>query len=404
MLKRIAFALLIATTVSAQAQTATDLEKRVDEMKRQIEILTQQIEALKLGEKQAAAQADTSTYGLGAAASKVYRTDQGVSFGGYGEFRYENPKEGIPTADFARGVLYTGYKFNDRVLFNSELEVEHGTTEVGGAVSLEFAYLDYLLHPAANVRAGLVLLPMGLINEQHEPTAYFGARRPEVEDRILPTTWSEIGAGVFGDSGPFTYRGYVVTGLNSTRFTAEDALHEGKQAGSEAAAHDLAVTGRLDWHPIEGAMIGGAIYTGGSGQGAGFKGNVTLADIHADAKFRGVSLRALAARGHIGDAAAISEQNGETIGSSIAGWYVEGGYDLGTRISVTPYARYERLDTQRRVAAGFTRDRENDRRITTLGLAIKPISQTVIKTDYQKIRTGAGSDQSQFNISLGYIF
>ena len=402
MLRRILLILLITTTASAQ--TAADLEKRLDEMKRQIDILTQQIETMKLNEQQHVAQADVSQFGLGAAASKVYRSEPGVSFGGYGEFLYQNPRHGLPTADVARAVLYTGYKFNDHVLFNSELEVEHATTEIGGSVSAEFAYLDYRIKPQANVRAGLLLLPMGLINEQHEPTAYFGARRPEVEDRILPTTWSELGAGVFGDSGAFTYRGYVVTGLNSIRFTAEDALHEGKQSGSQAVAKNLAITGRIDWHPIEGAMIGAAAYSGGSGQGAGFRGNVTLADVHADAKFRGISIRALIARGRIGDAAAISVQNGETIGSAIGGWYLESGYDLGTKISVTPYARYERLDTQRRVAAGFTRNRENDRRITTFGFALKPISQTVIKTDWQKIRTGAGSDQSQFNISMGYIF
>src|SRR5437868_1709908 len=253
MLKRIALVLLITTTASAQ--TSADLEKRLDEMKRQIDILTHEIEQMKLGEKQQAAQTDNTT--------------QGVSFGGYGEFRYENPKNGTPSADVARAVLYTAYKFNDRVRFNSELEVEHATTEIGGAVSVEFAYLEYLLKPQANIRAGLVLLPMGLINEQHEPTTYFGARRPEVEDRILPTTWTEIGAGVFGDNGPFTYRGYVVTGLNSARFSAADAIHEGKQAGSEALAKDLAVTGRVDWHPIEGALIGASAYSGGSGQGAG---------------------------------------------------------------------------------------------------------------------------------------
>src|SRR5437016_8066544 len=334
MLKSIALALLI--TGSAYAQTTADLEKRlhdlearvaqVDEMKREIDILTQQIEALKLGEKQQAAQADVSQYGLGAAASKVYRSEPGVSFGGYGEFRYENPRHGSASADVVRAVLYTGYKFNDKTLCNSELEVEHATTELGGSVSVEFAYLDFLLKPQANARAGLVLIPMGLINEQHEPTAYLGARRPEVEDRILPTTWTELGAGLFGDAGSLTYRGYVVTGLNSRRFSAEDGVHEGKQSGAAAAAKDLAITGRLDWRPIEGVLLGASAYTGNSGQGAGFHGRVTLADLHADAKFRGVSLRGLVATGRIGDAAAISAQNGETIGSSFGGWYVEGSY------------------------------------------------------------------------------
>jgi hypothetical protein len=402
MLKRIFIILLIATTASAQ--TSADLEKRLDEMKQQIEILTKEIEALKMGEQKPAAQADVSQYGLGAAASKVYRAEPGVSFGGYGEFGYFNPEHGTPSADFVRGVLYTGYKFNDRVLFNSELEVEHGTTEIGGSASLEFAYLDYLIKPQANVRAGLVLLPMGIINERHEPTAYLGARRPEVEDRILPTTWSELGAGVFGDAGSITYRGYLVTGLDSTRFSAEDSIHEGKQSGSEALAHDLAVTGRVDWHPFEGALLGASVYSGGSGQGRGYKGNVTLGDVHADAKFRGVSLRGVFARGHIGDAAAISQQNGQTIGSSTGGWYVEGGYDLPTRLAVTPYVRYERLDTQRRVPLGFERDPENDRRITTFGFALKPISQTVIKADYQIIHTRAGSNDNQLNLALGYIF
>jgi len=408
MLKRVVLTLLMAS--SAFAQNTADLEKRlhdlearlaqVDEMKREIEVLTREIESMKLNEKPAA-QADVSQYGLGAAASKVYRSEPGVSFGGYGEFRYENPRHGIPTADVVRAVLYTGYKFNDRVLFNSELEVEHATTELDGAVSVEFAYLDYLLKPSANVRAGLVLIPMGLINEQHEPTAYIGARRPEVEDRILPTTWTELGAGVFGDRGTLTYRGYVVTGLESKRFSAADAVHEGKQAGSSAAAKDLAFTGRLDWHPIEGMILGASAYTGNSGQDADFRGRVTLADLHADTKFRGISLRGLVAKGRIGDAAAISAQNGETVGSSIGGWYVEGAYDLQR---VSPYVRYERLDTQRRVPLGLSRDPENDRRIATFGLAFKPISQTVIKTDWQRIRTRAGTSNNQFNLALGYIF
>jgi len=426
------FAALVAG--SAPAQEAEDLQRRVKaleeklqrfeqnseivELRREIDVLTQEIEALKTGQQRKLVEATTSRYGLGAAASKVYSAEPGVSFGGYGEFEYQNPQHGTALADVVRAVLYTGYKFNNRVLFNSELEVEHASTEFkgdesrgaeGGAVSIEFGYLDYLLRPSANIRAGLVLMPMGLINEQHEPTAYFGTHRPEVEDRILPTTWSELGAGVFGDVGSMTYRGYLVTGLESSRFSAEDGVHEGKQGGASAAAKDLAIAGRLDWHPIEGTMVGAAAYVGDSGQGATFRGRVTLADVHAESKFRGIALRGLIARGHIGDAAAISERNGQTIGSSLAGWYVEGAYDLASmlrrsNISISPYVRYERSDTQRRVPLGFERDSANDRRITTLGVAFKPIPQTVIKTDWEKIRTGAGDGKDQFNIGLGYIF
>src|SRR5438105_12880532 len=286
--------MLVAGAAAAQE---SDVDRRIKELERQIDIITRELEALKTPQKPVVAEAPAPQLGLGAAASKVYRAEPGVSIGGYGEFAYDRPEHGSASADVTRAVLYTGYKFNPRVLFNSELEVEHATTELGGSVGVEFAYLDFLLHPRVNVRAGVVLLPMGLINEQHEPTAYLGAHRPEVEERILPTTWSEIGAGVFGDAGNFTYRGYVVTGLDSSRFSAAEGVHEGKQGGANAKADDLAVVGRLDWRPLEGALIGGSLYTGDSGQGAGYRGRVTLGELHADARFRGISLRALAARG-----------------------------------------------------------------------------------------------------------
>jgi hypothetical protein len=418
MLKRMLLSMLIAATASAQT---ADLEARlkalqdkvaaVDELRHEIDVLTQEIEALKNNQKKTAVEADQSQYGLGAAASKIYRAESGVSFGGYGEFGYNNPRHGVATADMLRGVLYTGYKFNDRVLFNSELEVEHASTELAGAVSMEFAYLDYLIRPEVNVRGGIMLMPVGIINEQHEPTSYLAARRPLVEDIIIPTTWSEIGAGLFGDIGRVSYRTYLTTGLNATRFDSANGLHEGKQSGSEAGAADLALVARADFHPFEGTIFGGSVYGGGSGQnahaagGRRIRGNVRLAEVHADSKFRGVSLRALFAKGTVGDAALINELNGLTgdasIGKSFGGWYTEAGYDVlqrGDR-SLTPYMRYERLDTQRSVPTGFERNPENDRKIWTFGLAFKPISQTVVKIDWEKAR-----DNRQWNIALGYIF
>src|SRR4030095_768336 len=120
--------------------------------------------------------------------------------------------------------------------FNSEIEYEHATTGEGdeekGEVSVEFAYLDYLIRPEVNVRAGLVLIPVGFINELHEPPVFLGARRPEVEDRIIPTTWRELGAGVFGDAGPITYRAYVVNGLDSSGIEAGGPLHDTAAGGA----------------------------------------------------------------------------------------------------------------------------------------------------------------------------
>jgi hypothetical protein len=428
-------------TAFAQQPTAEELDHRVraleqklealqaksqsaelDELKREIDVLTQEIESMKIDRQKPAAAADVQQYGLGAAASKVYRSEGGVSIGGYGEWAYDNfarrrdngvPSGATSTANFLRAVLYTGYKFNEKTLFNSELEVENATTERGGSVSMEFGYLDFLQKPQLNLRAGIVLVPVGLINQFHEPTAVLSVHRPEVETRIIPATWGEAGAGIFGDIGRVSYQSYVVTGLDAREFNSEEPIREGRQAGGSALARDLAFVGRVDLHPIEGAMIGGSFYTGKSGQGAGFGARVTLAEAHADFKIRGALLRALWSTGSIGDAAAVNAAAGltgdESVGKKFGGWYTEAGYDISnllprTKASVTPFVRYERLDTQREVPAGFARNPENDLHVWTSGVAWKPIPQTVIKVDYQNSSNRARTGTDRWSLGLGYIF
>lgn len=422
---------------AAFAQDAQDLDRRlkaieakidrltvqpsneVAELRREIDVLSREIESLKNAQAPKAPTADVvaasnQTYGLGVAASKVYRAEPGVSLGGYGELTYRKEQGEAARANVLRAVLYTGYKFSNRALFNSELEVEDASTEVGGNVNIEFAYLDYLLRPAANVRAGLLLMPMGLINEQHEPTAYLGARRPLTEQVILPATWSELGAGVFGDAGRFSYRGYLTTGLRGSEFSGEEGVREGRQGGGNAVAEDLAVVGRVDYHPFEGTMFGGSLYSGNSGQGtrsgsdARIRGHVSLAEVHADSRFRGATLRAVFARGRARDVEQLADAV-DPIGSSFGGWYAEGGYDLASisphgDASLTPYVRYERVDTQRRAASGFERNPENDNRIFTVGLAWKPVPQTVLKVDWENVDNRARSGNDRVNVSLGYIF
>ena len=151
-----------------------------------------------------------SQFGLGPAASQVYRVNRGISLGGYGEALYTNyvgdKGDSKDTFDLQRAVLYLGYKFNDRIILNNEIEFEHASTGEGaeekGEVSVEFSQLDFLLHDAANIRAGLMLMPMGFINEMHEPTTFHGSRRPDVERYIIPATWREMGAGLFGEPLP----------------------------------------------------------------------------------------------------------------------------------------------------------------------------------------------------------
>lgn len=410
----------VATLEQGQPSSA------LDEIKGQIEILTQEIEALKVQQHEPAS-ADVEQYGLGAAASKVYRSGEGISLGGYGEFVYENYSssrdDGAPSGrsdqlDALRAILYAGYKFNDRVIFNSEIEVEHGSTGQGGEVSLEFGYLDFMIRPELNVRAGMMLMPSGLVNELHEPTAFLGAKRPDVERTVIPSTWREPGVGIFGEVGPVTYRTYLVTGLRSDRFSSS-GIRSGRQSGAKALAEDLALIARADWNVADGVLVGGSYYRGDSAQGkttpAGesFDATVAIAEIHADLKLRGFQARALWADGSIGDATAINATNKLTgknsVGEELGGWYAEAGYDLGTQLSwseasLIPFVRYETLDTQKSVPSGFARNPARDLSNVTAGISIKPIPQAVIKIDFQNYANEAGTGVDQWNVGLGYVF
>ncbi|MGH9360985.1 MAG: hypothetical protein ACRD2T_03650 [Thermoanaerobaculia bacterium] len=397
---------------------------RLAELERRIEVLAEEIEKLTLGE--AAAAADRSEFGLGPAASKVYRTAEGLSIGGYGELLYEGfdsaRDDGARSGrtdrfDLLRAVLYAGYKWSDRWLLNSELEYEHAATGEGGEVSVEFAYVDYLWRPALGLRAGLLLVPMGLLNELHEPTVFLGARRPGVETAILPTTWRENGLGVFGDAGTLSYRAYVVNGLDASGFTA-GGLRGGRQKGAQAKAEDFALVGRLDWRPVPGLLLGGSAYVGDSGQGLrGPSGQLEVGtrilEAHAEWRWQGLELRALGARAELDDVAALNAALGlagdRSVGEEMEGWYGQIGYDLFSRWGrgeqeLVAYARWEELDTQAAVPAGFRASAANEVETLTLGFAYQPIDPLIVKIDHQDFDNGAGTGVDQFNVLLGYIF
>jgi hypothetical protein len=445
------------------ASAAGDVDAKLAEIQRRIDILAQEIEALKIGEAAqgtataAAAPADTGPgvlappagseasavaqrltaqetaqrFGLGLSAAKVYNRQSGVSIGGYGEITYahfaDNNQSGEPSGGedqttVARAVVYLGYKFDRHFVLNTEIEYENAVvaSDKGGEAEVEFAYIDYMNSRPFNARAGLMLIPMGLVNEQHEPTAFLGVRRPDVEDVIIPSTWREIGFGVYGEAGPFAYRGYMVNGLNAAGYSADEGIHEGSQEGSEALAKNWAFTGRVDFVGVPGLAVGASLFTGDSGQGrftpAGQKirGLTTVVDAHADWRWRGLWLRGLYAHTTIDDASLINQLNDfegdESIGSAQYGWYLQGAFDLLSLGSATaksallPFVRYEEYDTQHEVPAGYERNPENHVHQLTLGLSYYPISRLVLKADWQQRHNAARTGVDRFNVGLGYIF
>lgn len=388
--------------------TGDDRTPEITELERRLDLIAAEIERLKIGEAaRISGSADESEHGLGPAASKIYRAERGISIGGYGELLYQSPEEGEAEFDLLRAVLYFGYKFDDRWLFNSEIEYEHAGEEVG----VEFAYLDYLWRPQANVRAGLLLVPMGFINELHEPTTFLGANRPISERIIIPATWRENGFGLFGEAGPLSYRTYVVAGLDASGFTA-GGLRGGRQEGIESSAEDLAWVGRLDYSGLPGLLVGGSAYVGDSGQGSDLGVGTQILEGHLEWKWRGLELRALAVQAELDDVAELNDELGlsgnQSVGERLTGQYLQVGYDVlagrGGDQAFIPFGRWETYNTQDEVPRGFSADPANDVEVLTLGFSYKPIDQIVVKVDHQSFDNEAGTGKDQFNVLLGWIF
>lgn len=405
---------LLATGASAETT-----EERLAELERRIEVLGAELERERMGD--VFLPATESRYGLGPAASKIYAKEQGLSIGGYGEALYQNYDDDTPAeADFLRAILYVGHKFNDQWVLNTEFEFEHASTSEEGSVSVEFAYLDYLWKEAVNFRAGLVLVPMGFINEYHEPTTFFGARRPDIETVIIPSTWRENGVGVFGDVGDFSYKAFVVNGLQGEDF-GPNGLRGGRQKGSEALAEDLAGVVRLDWSGLPGLTLGVSGYYGGSGQDLEVPVDTLIAEAHAEWRWRGLTVRGLAVQAELDDVAALNriraadgdepvvDADIESVGETLSGWYVEAGYDVLNEVdrgelAVIPFVRYEQYDTQDAIPEGFRASGRYDVETVTLGLNVKPLDEIVFKAEYQMVDRADGSGVDQFNLGLGYIF
>lgn len=365
--------------------------------------------------------------GMGPAASKVYFAPKGLSIGGYGEVNYTAFRNDAAanTSDLLRVVLYAGYRFNDRIVFNSEFEWEHA----GGEVSVEFAYLDFLLSDAVRLRVGNVLVPMGFVNELHEPPFFHGAFRPDVEQRIIPTTWDDNGIGVHGELAGLRYKAYLLTGLDLFRHGDEPLepgswVREARSGGSEARA--ATVAGVLHLSYAAGPVtVGGAVYRGRADQrertaaGERIQADVTLAEAHAQLAWRGLQARLLGVVGTLGDAGKVNAElaargvlpAGESLGSRVAGGYGELAYDLlallapGGEASLSPFVRYEKYDLNARVPAGFVRDPALDASVVTAGLTYKPIPTVVVKADWQRHDSSADAPAiDQVNLGAGFAF
>jgi phosphate-selective porin O/P len=409
MKKRLIAAALAGMAVNSQAADPS-LEDKLKALETQVEQLKAQIKEL-AAQRQAQSPAGSE--------NEQDRT----SLYGYGEFNYNRFHDSDRTsrADLRRFVFGFGHRFNDRLSFNSEVELEHAVSsaEDRGEIEIEQAYLNYKFSDALNVKGGLFLIPLGILNETHEPPTYYGVERNEVETRIIPTTWRELGVGVHGLlGGGFKYDAGVTTGFDSAKLDDPNTgIRSAHQEGQLAEAKDLSAYGALNYVG-PGFLFGGGVFTGNTGQNGqsnpllkGVAAKLTLWDAHAKYRIGGFDLQALYAAGRLGDAERLNAVTSAAATpfaapKSLKGWYGQAAYHVYRRgdLDVAPFVRLERFEIRQQedAALGVFQDPNNLERVRTVGVNFKIHPQVVIKSDVQRYSTDRTKDR--FNIGLGYMF
>jgi hypothetical protein len=344
-----------------------------------------------------------------------------TALSGYMEFHFNKEEFRDGVLDFRRFVLLVTHEFNPRLRFVSEVEIEHAFVEgleESGELEVEQAYLDFLITRGFNVRAGMLLAPMGILNERHEPPVFHGVERPLVDTVVIPTTWFDVGAGVHGEIGRgWRYRVYLMAPLNAAEFSADEGLADSQQHGSEANLGRVAVTGRAEYVGIRGLTTGVGFWSGRSGFEFRPRFDVPVTVVEADARFsRGrLELRGQFARvaidnaGELNQALALRTGVDPNIAETIHGAYAEAAYRVvsGSRLGdVALFTRYENVNTQHRMPSGYLPIEAFDRDRWVIGATYWPDPDIAVKMDYivARSRSGVVTAPNSFNLGLGWWF
>lgn len=408
------------------ASVPIELEARVAALESELQALKAQLAQLRAGATGTTpVTAATATTADVAAAEQVAP----LSWSGYGELNYSRPAD-VPAAarfDLARFVLGAGYRFDERTRLQTEVEIEHAVSSAGdpGEVAIEQAYIERELGGDVRARLGLFLIPSGLLNENHEPTRYYGVFRNAVETAVIPSTWREGGIGLQGN----THSGLrwdmgITTGFDLSKWDAnatngiDSPLGSIHQELALARAADLSGYLAANYTGINGLRVGASVFSGGAAQGqAGLRGNrVTLWEAHARWRPGVWDIAAVYARGNISNTAAVNLAllGNSTPGSELTlvpesfyGGYLEAAWRarIGRPWPLTPFLRYERFNTGASYAGltpGPAPPALRERSAVTGGLQLEFAPGVVLKADYVEFSDGRVGDR--FDLGIGYEF
>ena len=348
-----------------------------------------------------------------------------TTIGGYGELHYNNlnddasafdgDSDDVNRVDFHRFVLFASHTFNDWLRFASEIEFEHTRTGEGqqGEVTLELAWLELDLHTRHHLRAGIDILPVGLLNLTHEPNTFYGVERNPVESEIIPSTWTEATLALWGELLPgFAYNLYVHSGLTiPTTGSSAFRPRSGRQKVANADDQDVAVLGRVVYVGTPGLEIAATVdyqadYTGTAD---GADADAWLFETHIDWRHRsGLGIRALYARWDLGEDLGAGLNPSAVNADILSGWYVEPAYRFATT-GVVPgelgvFARFQQWDERNGLGGAQYRFESFDQ--FNVGVNYWPHPQVVFKFDaqWQDADGPVAAERDGFNLGLGYQF
>ena len=397
-------------------------------------------------------------------------------FGGYGEMvanfkdyginRFYGHKEGNAkqnhnTISIPRFVLAFDYKFTPKWILGAEIEFEYGGTgtsyelentengeyetevEKGGEVALEQFHITRMIVPEFNIRAGHLIVPVGLTNAHHEPINFFGSSRPEGETTIIPCTWHETGIeflGKFGkDYATFDYEAMIVTGLNANGFDRNKWVRGGKQGLFEGDNFTSpAYVARLNYTGVPGLRLGGSIYycpnTGANSDKLityDEIGRIPVTIYSLDAQYTNkyVTARANYLSGNIAHAAQLGAKNGKLsnksgysrttpIAKRAVSYNAEVGLNLKSIVGggknfpvIYPFAQYEYYNSQEKGEGMDVMDARCQVSKWNFGLNWRALPNLVVKADYttrqigtaKVFGTGNYNSENEFGIGIAYI-
>ena len=369
-------------------------------------------------------------------AERIMSEDKKLQIGGYAQIDYNQPFaneiKNNGKLDVHRLVMLFGYRFNSKTQFITEIEFEHVSE-----VYIEQAFLEYKINQFINFRGGLVLIPMGIINEYHEPPTYNGVERPNTDSKIAPTTWRELGAGFSGNiiDASIRYQAYVVNGFNGydgdARLNGKNGLRGGRQKGAESYISSPNFTSKIEYYGLPHLNLGFSGYFGKTQSTAynGIDKTNSAAMESADSSVVGVSMFGADARfdldgiqlkgqfyftklSNTSDYNAFTANADGTLndlGSVMTGYYVEAAYNVfhalsRTETQLVPFVRYENYNTHSSTTGDSKNDSYNNNFIIT-GLGWKITPGAMLKADIQFGKSKADSDFSKvFNAGVAVMF